>query len=126
MTDTPDEIARLRKIAEAATPGEWHPDKYGGYVWGPEGEMIADQGDHAALRPGAIVRMRGVGGGLPIAQNRAHICAFSPATALRLLNKLEQFREALETLVMQRDAHFHTAAAWDAARAALAQQEPQP
>ncbi len=38
----------------------------------------------------------------------------------RLIAAAPDLLEALQTLVSQRDAHFHTAAAWDAARTAIA------
>jgi hypothetical protein len=101
----PLDIEALRAVARAATPGHWHPDKHGGYVWGPKGEMIADQSmDLEAPRRASdtahlgmtesipLVRMRGVGGNLPIDANRKHICAFSPAVALQLLDEVAALR----------------------------------
>lgn len=93
---TPDvaeeEIARLKKLAEGATSPPWHVDKYDCYIWGPNAEMVADRGC-VDLPPDAVVRMRGVGGGLPIAANMALIVAAR--------NALPQLLAAIESLSRQ-------------------------
>lgn len=76
---SPSGIQRLLEICEAATTGPWRVDKYECYIWGPNGEMVADSGGARKLPDDAVVRIRGVGGKLPISQNMAFIAAASTA-----------------------------------------------
>ncbi len=62
-------------------------------MWGPREEMVADHGADAV--DGAVVRIRGVGGRLPIAANMAFIAAANPTAILALLNEIADLRAAL-------------------------------
>lgn len=86
---TPEGRAEVRELCEAATPGPWQsdPNNYGTYVWGPNGEMVAD-----ACHACDGVRIRGVGGKLPMEDNKAFIIAartLLPA-ALEEVERLER------------------------------------
>ncbi|MGI4793764.1 MAG: ead/Ea22-like family protein [Janthinobacterium lividum] len=94
MTERP--TADLRKLAEAATPGPWHVDEPSCYIWGPKTEMVADNGVGDAN--GAVVRIRGVGGRLPIDANMAFIAAANPKAVLALLNENDGLRAEIVKL----------------------------
>ena len=67
---TAGELETLR-LAEAATAGPWELDKnYQCYIWGPQMQMVADDGGG---EDGHLIRMRGVGANLPLAQNGSFI-----------------------------------------------------
>lgn len=83
------DLAELRRMAVAATAGPWRVDNHSSYIWGPEEEMVADSGGPDELPDGAMVRIRGVGGQLPIDDNMAYIAAANPATMLALLDRIE-------------------------------------
>jgi len=81
MTD----LKELRKIAMAATPGPW--------TWDGEDEpnaMIAKSPKHGNWKVEIITTDSGVYG--PEAEDRVHIAAFSPDTALALLDELERLQ----------------------------------
>lgn len=80
---------RARLLANAATEGPWHgdPHDWTGYVFGPDGEMVAD-----ACHACDGVRIRGVGGRLPMKENKEFIVAartLLPA-ALDEIDRLER------------------------------------
>jgi hypothetical protein len=111
-TDTsPPEWAALRCLAEAATPGPWLTDQHHAFVWGPASEMIADSRvDLAPKLPGQvpIIRARGVGGGLPIADNMDFVAAANPAAVLALLaraEKAEAERDRLRAAILDTAQH---------------------
>lgn len=91
------ERARLRAVAEAATPGEWHSmangfSKAGQYryptVYSAADELryIAYCNDRLSVVPTDNIA------------NAAHIAAFSPATALALLDRCADMEKNLRIL----------------------------
>ena len=80
MTD--DELARLRAVAEGATRGPWRLREEADY--GRGGEPIAWR--EVWSERSMIHRGGWVGG------DAAHIAAFDPPTALRLLDEVERLR----------------------------------
>lgn len=76
---TDERLAEMRRIAEAATPGEWKAD-------GPAGNL-----DSSECRVAEVVVW-----GEADAQ---HIAAFDPPTALALLDELERLREEMDSMV---------------------------
>ena len=83
-------LDQLKEMTAKSTKGPWHADDYGGYIWGPNMEMIADKDDEEAY----LLRMRGTGEHLPQVDNRDLIVALVNA-APRLIT----FCEAAEKLV---------------------------
>jgi len=80
------DLKELRRIALAATPGQW--------VSWPTGMDRADMRDiQGVLHSHNHTPYVGK-------NNADHICAFSPATALALLDELERCREALSSQVI--------------------------
>lgn len=83
---TRDELLALRETVAQMTPGEWRaPTDFGtGYVWGPNSEMVADDCNGCAG-----VRIRGVGGRLPMKENARGIVALRNAAERLLAAALE-------------------------------------
>ena len=78
----PEELARLRAIAEAATPGEWRALYYcGGSYRVVHGDQDRDINDEFRESFSA--------------EDAAHIAAFSPAPAKRLLDHIARLEDAL-------------------------------
>lgn len=74
---TREQREQVQQLAAKATPGPWSVAglQFGcAYVLGPDGEMVAD----GQAPDGAVIRMRGIGAKLPIADNAAYIAAASP------------------------------------------------
>jgi hypothetical protein len=85
----------LKRLAEAASPGPWHTDRYHAFVWGSASEMIADsrvEGAPKLVGQAPVIRARGVGGGLPIADNIKFVAAANPAAVLALLAERDEAR----------------------------------
>lgn len=83
------DLAQLRRLAEAATPGPWR------FV--PEGDLIVkrepDGGDQMIADTdwnADTVRVRGFGAGLPIDANGEFIAAMSPEVVLALIDLIER------------------------------------
>lgn len=63
----------LLALCDKATPGPWKLDpNYQMYIWGPKGQMVADDGGD---EEGTLTRMRGVGANLPLKDNGNFIAA---------------------------------------------------
>lgn len=73
LTLSLEQIEAILEAAKKATPTPWHGDKYGLYLWGPKGEMVADQNGAADPFQPAALRIRGAGAGLPQNANRRFI-----------------------------------------------------
>ena len=84
-------LKQVKERAEAATPGPWHCAG-GIYVYSTD-EMVADNNDETAL-----IRARGVGGGMSREQQEANVefvAAANPQAVLKLLDRLERYEKAL-------------------------------
>lgn len=93
MSDlTPDRLAALRRVAEAATPGpwEWRMSKDGRIL-----DLITLETGYneEIITPSHINAWLQVKGGL-----KDFIPAFAPATALALLDEIERLRREREVL----------------------------
>ena len=105
QTNTPltrPPIERFQELAEKATSGPWKLDPhYQMYVWGPQSQMIADDGQD---EEGTLTRMRGVGANLPLKDNGEFIAAARTAIpelckyALALERSLKACRSVLESV----------------------------
>lgn len=88
MTD----LKKLREMAEKATPGPW---KCAGGIYVYSGDtMVADNNDETAL-----VRARGVGGGMSREQQEANVefvSAANPETVIALLDRIEKLEAQLK------------------------------
>lgn len=88
MTD----LKKLREMAEKATPGPW---KCAGGIYVYSGDtMVADNNDETAL-----VRARGVGGGMSREQQEANVefvSAANPETVLALIDRIEKLKYVAE------------------------------
>lgn len=84
-----NELNEIEARSTAATPGPWHWDKYGLYMWGPKEEMVAD-----SCGVNDSVRIRGSGANLPMEANAAFI-EHARMDIPRLLNEVRQLRELL-------------------------------
>jgi hypothetical protein len=84
MTRAPLDIAKLRAVAEAATPGEW--------VW--VGAKLETR-DATILVDGTFQELDE----WSEAADTAHIAAFNPSVALELLAELERARASLSVAV---------------------------
>lgn len=83
-----DDLTALRRIAEAATPGPWRNDgQLDPHIVYDDDWSIAEATRYDHDQP--LGASRGPGYIDPLA-NAAHIAAFNPATALRLLARLER------------------------------------
>jgi len=107
MTDlTPERLQKLRRIAEAATPGPWWVDGW---------EARAKDGDRfiASIAP-AFQGASPDASCWEVDANIQHIAAFASATALALLDEIERLRREREVLadvlkaVYERDKHIRT------------------
>lgn len=97
MTAPDLDLAALRKVAEAATPGPWrHPDH--GSVFAADSEQ--PDGTHVAVArcgdewvpSGGLMCWR------QAKANATHIAAFNPAVALALLDRLDAAERELAQL----------------------------
>lgn len=91
MTNLPDRLKKLRECAERATKGPWEMrpiDLYEKEEPGTGFEIVAANGqqilDNQTYYPAA-----------PEENEAAHIAAFNPDTALKLLDLIERQRRAL-------------------------------
>ena len=91
MTDL--DLTKLRKIAEAATPGPWEAGMttFGDPNDGPTHSCVREAGsewfDHVAASEGC--------GEADL--NMAHIAAFDPPTVLELIDEVERLRGVVES-----------------------------
>jgi len=91
MTDlTPKRLQKLRRIAEAATPGPWWVDGW---------EARTKDGDRfiASIAP-AFQGARPDASCWEVDANIQHIAAFDPMTALALLDEIERLRRERDAL----------------------------
>lgn len=66
-------LGPIKQRVEKATEGPWRLDEnFQSYIWGPNMQMIADDGGDEA---GTLTRMRGVGANLPLEANGEFIAA---------------------------------------------------
>lgn len=82
-------LKQVKGRAENATPGPWHCAG-GIYVYSTE-EMVADNNDETAL-----IRARGVGGGMSREQQEANVefvAAANPRAVLTLLATIEKLKQ---------------------------------
>lgn len=80
------ELARLKELAEKATPGEWRADRY--VILSPKGHTL---GRTYAISENCIQRMEVVDS----YDNAAFIAAANPQTVLALIDDLVKTRDAL-------------------------------
>lgn len=89
--DNQDDLAKLREVAEGATPGEW---------WADFVEVRYDDGHHCPdSDPGSVLVASHVDDEDQGERNATHIATFDPPTVLRLLDRLEHHRETLRLAV---------------------------
>ena len=102
---TDDRLAELRKIAEAATPGDWcvGVDRDGTAVAIDCGDGYAD-----VLQGGPVSCMDYCYGGVSTVEARdadwAHMVAFDPPTVLALLSDVKRLREERDDMRRRLDA----------------------
>lgn len=87
---TPERLAELRKIAEAATPGEWEARKTRFFNTPAEHQYVVVGTEHFS-----IASLTG-SAGCEIIPDAIHIAAFDPPTARALIaaaEELEEWRE---------------------------------
>lgn len=104
MTD----LKKLRELAVKATPGPW-TCAGGIYVYSRDA-MIADNNDETAL-----VRARGVGGGMSREQQEANvefISSANPQAVIELLDRLERLESCIKK-------EIHRCGDWKEGREAL-------
>lgn len=93
---TPERLAELRKVAEAATPGPWRAKQGKPKPPWSEDWYVAMAGvkDDSL----AVYANEGVwtDGGLTSRANAEHIAALSPPTVFSLITEVERLREALK------------------------------
>ncbi len=99
---TPEEIAHLRKLAEAATPGEWH---HGHFACNDPRVRHLDE---VAVYGGrSVVNWSGFDqnsfGKEQGSKDAAFIAGFNPVTAKRLLDEVEALRARAEGAEKERD-----------------------
>src|SRR6185312_2474494 len=113
MTINADEIARLREIAEKATPGPWRAtnEHLGWLVLSSPSEDVVEI---ISKEKGPVDRWQ---------PNAAHIATFDPPTVLALLDELEKARTELakwnEEALRRDDAYSALLTERDSARALL-------
>jgi len=78
------DIAKLKAVAEAATPGPW----VNGY---PNAGQVTDIEEVCSVRKNLITKFS-------THEDREHIATFNPATVLALLARLERLESEVETL----------------------------
>jgi hypothetical protein len=83
----PTDLAKLKALAQAATPGPWRDCPMDMFVFGPGGgDMIASTDDNGELL------IRGHGARLPMEANARYIAAVDPTTVLALIAEIERLR----------------------------------
>lgn len=109
-------VARFRELLAAATARPWKLDFMEMYLFGPQGEMVADTTTQYEVPPAGggkvALRIRGHGAGLPQRQNGELVAA--------AVNALPELLAVVEASVAVREDHFDDCAcALCAALAAL-------
>src|SRR5690606_21091532 len=98
---TPERLAELRRIAEAATPGPWEVTEFAGGEERSPGELgvFAPNHPHSYQKSDgtwyAVVICRGMDGPTR-EENSEYIATFDPPTVLAMLDEIERLRRVVE------------------------------
>ena len=104
---TPERLAELRRIAEAATPGPWEVTEFAGGEERSPGELgvFAPNHPHSYQKSDgtwyAVVICRGMDGPTR-EENSEYIATFDPTTVLAMLDEIERLRQAVDALQLDR------------------------
>ena len=122
----PDTIAELRALLAKATPGPWqHYDEVFRSQFSRRRVTEIQRSDYKAIiawsgfdgLPDVTARKKNANAALIVAAvNALPDLLTAAARGVESEAEIARLRQILRTLVLQREAHFHTVAAWDDAR----------